>query len=150
MDKISHELYMEEALALAREAASFDEVPIGAVIVHQGAIIGRGRNRREADQDATGHAEMAAIREACQALGSWRLVDCDLYVTLEPCLMCAGAIIQSRIRRLYFGAYDPKSGMAGSVSNVFLLPSNHKVEVAGGLLEAACGDLLRLFFQRKR
>lgn len=150
MDKKADEFYMEEALGLAREAASSGEVPIGAVIVYQGRIIGRGRNRREEDQDATGHAEVVAIREACQALGSWRLIDCDLYVTLEPCLMCAGAIIQARIRHLYFGAWDPKSGMAGSVSNAFTLPSNHQVEVTGGLLEAPCGDMLRLFFQGKR
>ena len=150
MDKKADEFYMEEALGLAREAASSGEVPIGAVIVYQGRIIGRGRNRREEDQDATGHAEVVAIREACQALGSWRLIDCDLYVTLEPCLMCAGAIIQARIRHLYFGAWDPKSGMAGSVSNAFTLPSNHQVEVTGGLLEDPCGDMLRRFFQGKR
>ena len=142
--------FMEEALAEARAAALDDEVPIGAVIVCQGMIIARGRNTREGAQDATGHAEITAIRQACREVNSWRLPECDLFVTLEPCLMCAGAIIQARIRRLYFGAFDPKSGMAGSVSNVFALPANHQVQVRGGLLEEASGDLLRSFFERKR
>lgn len=142
--------FMQEALTLAREAGSQGEVPIGAVVVLEDRIIGRGRNRREGDQDATGHAEIEAIREACHHLNSWRLVDCDLYVTLEPCLMCAGAIIQARIRRVFFGAFDPKSGMAGSVSNVFLLPANHKLELKGGLLQDPCGDMLREFFRKKR
>ncbi len=142
--------FMEEALASARQAALADEVPIGAVIVFQGQIIARGQNTRETFEDATGHAEINAIRHACQVLGSWRLNDCDLFVTLEPCLMCAGAIIQARIRRLYFGAPDPKSGMAGSVSQVFDLPSNHLVQVEGGLLAEDCGRLLRHFFESKR
>ena len=101
--------FMKEALALAKKAADEGEVPIGAVIVHEGKIIAVGQNQREQNQDATGHAELIAIREACQALNSWRLLDCDLYVTLEPCLMCAGAIIQARMRHVYFGAHDPKS-----------------------------------------
>ncbi|HZK29346.1 MAG TPA: tRNA adenosine(34) deaminase TadA [Clostridia bacterium] len=142
--------FMGQALILAQKAASYGEVPIGAVIVRDGQIIAKGRNTRENRQDATGHAEIAAIRQACRALGSWRLCDCDLYVTLEPCLMCAGAIVQARIRHLYFGAYDPKSGMAGSVFNAFALPSNHRVEITGGVLEEPCGNLLRCFFTERR
>lgn len=141
---------MEEAVGLARQAAAAGEVPIGALVVHRGLVIGRGMNSREMAQDATGHAELAAIREACHKLGSWRLIDCDLYVTLEPCLMCAGAMIQARISRLFFGAFDPKSGMAGSVFDVFSLPANHRLEVCGGLLEESCGELLRDFFEAKR
>ncbi|MGI6157361.1 MAG: tRNA adenosine(34) deaminase TadA [Saccharofermentanales bacterium] len=142
--------YMQEALRLAEAAARAGEAPIGAVIVRHGDIIARARNTRESTQDATGHAEIVAIREASRVLGSWRLIDCDLFVTLEPCLMCAGAIIQARIRRVYFGAHDPKSGMAGSVFDAFALPANHRVEVIGGLLEQPCGDLLRDFFARRR
>lgn len=141
---------MEEALAMANIAAACGDIPAGAVIVRDGQIIARGYNTREAREDATGHAEIMAIREASEALSSWRLLDCDLYVTLEPCLMCAGAIIQARLRRVIFGAYDPKSGMAGSVANVFDLPSNHRVEVIGGVLQERCGDLLRNFFARRR
>lgn len=142
--------FMNEALKLAEKAALLGDTPAGAVIVFKGEIIARGYNTREADQDATGHAEIMAIREATKVLGSWRLIDCDLYVTLEPCLMCAGAIIQSRLRRVFFGAFDPKSGMAGSVANVFELPSNHRVEVYGGILEEPCGDILRHFFALRR
>ena len=142
--------FMEEAIAQARLAEKDGDVPIGAVMVRQGQIIARGKNTRERTGDATGHAEIAAIREACRVTGSWRLNDCDLFVTLEPCLMCAGAIIQARIRQLYFGAYDPKSGMAGSAGNAFILPSNHTVQITGGLLAGQCGDLLRSFFERKR
>ncbi len=150
MDRTDHTVFMKEAIRLAQEAASAGEVPIGALVVHQGVIIGQGRNTREMTQDATGHAEMEAIRTACRARASWRLNDCDLYVTLEPCLMCAGAMIQARISRLFFGAYDPKSGMAGSVFDVFSLPANHRLEVEGGLLEEGCGQLLRDFFEARR
>ncbi|HPX93674.1 MAG TPA: nucleoside deaminase [Bacillota bacterium] len=142
--------FMEEALAQARLAELDGEVPIGAVIVQHGQIIARGKNSREESQDATGHAEIDAIRQACHQTGSWRLNDCDLFVTLEPCLMCAGAIIQARIRHLYFGASDPKSGMAGSAGDAFALPANHTVRITGGLLAGPCGDLLRSFFERKR
>ncbi len=145
-----HQYYMEEALKMAEKAAACGDIPAGAVIVHGDKIIARGYNTREVSQDATGHAEIMAIREASEVLGSWRLLDCDLYVTLEPCLMCAGAIIQARLRRVIFGAYDPKSGMAGSVANVFELPANHHVEVMGGVLEERCGDMLRHFFARRR
>jgi len=142
--------FMNEALKLAEKAAELGEAPAGAVIVYNGEIIARGYNTREKDQVATGHAEIMAIREASKVLGSWRLIDCDLYVTLEPCLMCAGAIIQARLKRVFFGAFDPKSGMAGSVANVFLLPANHRVEVTGGILEEPCGDILRSFFSERR
>lgn len=142
--------FMEEAMALAKLAQDEGEVPIGAVMVRQGQIIARGRNTRQGSQDATGHAEISAIREACRVTGSWRLNDCDLFVTLEPCLMCAGAIIQARIRHLYFGAYDPKSGMAGSAGDAFALPANHSVGITGGLLADQCGSLLRAFFESKR
>lgn len=145
-----HVKFMKAALEEALAAQSRDEVPIGAVLVLDGEIIARGSNTRESEQDATGHAEIAAIREACRVLGSWRLYGCDLYVTLEPCLMCAGAIIQARIGHVYFGAFDPKSGMAGSISDVFSLPSNHRTGVTGGILEEECGILLRNFFERKR
>ncbi len=150
MGETDHTILMEEALRLAKNAADEGEVPIGAVIVYEGDIIASARNRRERDQDASGHAELLAIREACKKLGSWRLLDCDLYVTLEPCLMCAGAIIQARMRHVYFGAYDPKSGMAGSVFDAFSLPSNHQVHVTGGLLAEASSTLLRHFFAKKR
>ncbi len=142
--------FMQEAMAEARLAENNHDVPIGAVIVRDGQVIARGKNTREQLQDATGHAEITAIREACRLTGSWRLIDCDLFVTLEPCLMCAGAMVQARIRHLYFGAYDPKSGMAGSAGDAFVLPSNHTVQITGGLLAEQCGDLLRVFFERKR
>jgi tRNA(adenine34) deaminase len=145
-----HEQYMEDALKMAEKAAALGDIPAGAVIVHGDRIIARGYNTREASEDATGHAEIMAIREASEVLGSWRLLDCNLYVTLEPCLMCAGAIIQARLRRVIFGAYDPKSGMAGSVANVFDLPANHRVEVIGGVLQERCGDVLRDFFAKRR
>lgn len=141
---------MNMALAAAEQAAGEDEVPVGAVVVRDGRVIAIGHNRREQNQDATGHAEIDAIRAASEKIGSWRLEDCDLYVTLEPCLMCAGAIIQARIRRLLFGAFDPKSGMAGSIANVFELPGNHHVDVTGGLLQERAGRMLSTFFRHKR
>lgn len=150
MPQDEHLPYMEEALRMAEKAAACGDIPAGAVIVLDGRIIALGYNTREAREDATGHAEIMAIREASEVLGSWRLLDCDLYVTLEPCLMCAGAIIQARLRRVVFGAYDPKSGMAGSVANVFDLPANHRVEVIGGVLQDRCGDILRSFFAKRR
>ena len=143
-------IFRQRAIELAREAAAAGEVPVGCVIVHDGVILAEGKNNRENSQVATGHAELLAIETACQKIESWRLCDADLYVTLEPCLMCSGAILQARIKRLFFGAYDPKSGMAGSVSNVFDLPSNHKVEVAGGILREECAQLLRDFFIGRR
>lgn len=142
--------HMRRALELARQAGCAGEVPVGCVIVLDGEVIGEGYNRREAVQDATSHAEINAIRSACERIGSWRLEGADLYVTLEPCLMCAGAILQARIRRLVFGAFDPKSGMAGSVANVFELPANHHTDVVGGLLESASAALLKDFFRQRR
>ncbi|MBO7666927.1 MAG: tRNA adenosine(34) deaminase TadA [Firmicutes bacterium] len=145
------ELYMRQALELAEEAAAAGEVPIGAVLVARGRVQGRGRNRREEAKDATRHAEMDAIREACAAMGGWRLPEATLYVTLEPCPMCAGAILNARIDRLVYGAADPKSGAAGG--RVDLLCSdlcNHGVEVTGGVLEEECAALLKAFFSSRR
>jgi tRNA(adenine34) deaminase len=144
------EYWMKAALRLAAKAAEADETPVGAVVVWQGRIIGRGRNQRETRQDATLHAEISAIRQACRRLGSWRLDGATLYVTLEPCLMCAGAIIQSRISRLVYGPADPKAGACGSLTNVFDLRFNHPVIVEGGLLAAAGTTLLQDFFQKRR
>ena len=145
------ELYMRQALELAEEAAAAGEVPIGAVLVARGRVHGRGRNRREEAKDATRHAEMDAIREACAAMGGWRLPEATLYVTLEPCPMCAGAILNARVDRLVYGAADPKSGAAGG--RVDLLCSdlcNHGVEVTGGVLEEECAALLKAFFAARR
>ena len=141
---------MREALSLAKEAFSMGEVPVGAVAVWDGKIVGRGMNRRETDKNALRHAEIAAIDEACKNLGGWRLWKCDLYVTLEPCPMCAGAIINSRVRRLVFGAKDAKAGSCGSVVDMFALPYNHKPEVTAGVLEKECSELLTDFFEQLR
>jgi len=147
----THKFYMREALKEAAKASGKLESPIGAVIVHEGKIIARGHNTRETKQDALGHAELAAIRKACQMLGSWRLCDCDLYVTLEPCAMCAGAIIQSRIENLYFGAFDPKAGAAGSVVDLFSVEKfNHRVKVQSGILATECSQILSDFFAALR
>ena len=134
--------FMLAALELAREAKAEDEVPVGAVAVCRGEIVGRGRNRREKDKNALAHAEIEAINEACKNLGGWRLWECDLFVTLEPCPMCAGAIINARIRRLVFGAYDQKAGSCGSVVNLFDLPYNHRPQVTGGFMQEACAEEL--------
>ena len=142
--------FMREALALAAEAATEGEVPVGAVIVRGGEIIARGRNRREKDKNALCHAEIEAINEACNKLGGWRLPGCQLYVTLEPCPMCAGAVINSRIEKVYFGAYDKKAGSVKSVINLFELPYNHSPEVEGGILEEECAGILSRFFKELR
>jgi tRNA(adenine34) deaminase len=145
------EQWMAAALREARASAAADEVPIGCVIVHEGVIIGRGHNQVEALEDATAHAEILAIGAASNALGSWRLTDCTLYVTLEPCAMCSGAIILARLGRLVYGAEDPKAGACGSVLDVIHEPRlNHRVEVQGGVLASEGGALLREFFARKR
>ena len=144
------EKYMSQALELTDLALELEEAPIGCVIVYNGEIVGRGYNRRETDQDALAHAEILAIEDACKNVGSWRLVDCDMYVTLEPCPMCAGAIINSRIRKVYFGAYDKKAGSCGSVVNLFELPYNHKPEIQGGVLENECAEKLTSFFRNLR
>ena len=143
-------VFMDAALALAREAAAEGEVPVGCVIVRGGQIVGRGRNRRENDRTAVGHAEIAAIDEACRTLGGWRLWDCTLYVTLEPCPMCAGAIINARIPRVVYGAEDKKSGACGSVCNLFSMDFNHHPQVEKGLAEEECTKLLTEFFQQLR
>ena len=144
------EIYMREALALAREAAGEGEVPVGCVIVQDGKIVGRGRNRRETDKSALSHAELEAISEACRTLGGWRLWQATLYVTLEPCPMCAGAIINARLPRVVFGAADQKAGSVGSVVDLFALPYNHKPDVTRGVLADECAELLRDFFRALR
>ena len=141
---------MEAALELAREAAAEGEVPVGAIIVRGSEIISTGRNRREESQNALTHAEIEAINGACKVVGSWRLIDCDMYVTLEPCPMCAGALINSRIKRLFFGAYDPKAGCCGSVTDIFSMPFNHKPEIVGGIMEKECARELTDFFTELR
>ncbi len=143
---------MREALAEAAGASSSSgEVPVGAVIVRQGEVIARGSNRTVRDQDATTHAEMQALRAASAALGTWRLEGCTLYVTLEPCAMCAGAIVLARVSRVVFGAWDDKAGMAGSVGDLLRHPRlNHRPEVQGGVLAEDCGELLREFFSARR
>lgn len=138
------------ALKEAQKAYAILEVPVGCVIVKDGKIIARGHNVRERDQSITGHAELVAIKKASKKLGTWRLEDCDIYVTLEPCPMCAGAIIQSRIRSLYFGAYDLKTGACGSVVNLFENAFNHKVNVYGGVLEDKCSIIIKEFFKELR
>lgn len=142
---------MREALGEARKAAEAGEVPVGAVIVREAEIIGRGRNRREGAQDPVAHAEILAIREAAGRLGSWRLDGCSLYVTLEPCAMCAGALVNGRVERLVYGAADPKAGFCGSLGDLVRDPRlNHRLEVAGGVLADECGELLRKFFAELR
>lgn len=145
-----HEYYMSQALELAREAADAGEVPVGCVIVRDGAVIGRGRNRREEKQAVCSHAEMEAMAQANAALGSWRLDNCALYVTLEPCPMCAGAIINSRIRRVVYGAADTKAGCCGSVTDLFAMPFNHHPVVEQGLRAEEAQELLQVFFKDLR
>ena len=142
--------FMEQALALAKEAAAEGEVPVGCVIVREGTIVGRGRNRRETHRTALGHAEIEAIGQACETLGGWRLWDCTLYVTLEPCPMCAGAIINARIPRVVFGASDDKCGACGSVCDLFSMDFNHHPAVEKGLMEEEAAALLTEFFQDLR
>ena len=144
------EVFMEEALKLAREAFDAGEVPVGCVIVRKGEIVGRGRNRREGDKSALAHAEIEAIGEACQNLGGWRLWECTLYVTLEPCPMCAGAIVNARIPRVVYGASDAKCGAVRSVCSLFDMKFNHHPAVESGVLEEKCAALLTEFFQKLR
>ena len=142
---------MRLALREAEAALAHDDVPIGAVVVRDGELAGAGHNERELRQDPTAHAEILALREASRAVGSWRLLDCVLYVTLEPCAMCAGAIVLARVGRVVFGALDPKAGACGSVLNVIDEPRlNHRPEVAGGVLADECAGLLRAFFAARR
>ncbi len=144
------EKYMKEALKLAKKAAAMGEVPIGAVIVYEGKIIARGYNRREIDQDGLAHAELIAIRRACKKIGFWRLEGCTLYVTLEPCPMCTGAIINTRIDRVVYGASDPKGGAMGGVTDLLAHPWNHHPTVDKGVLERPCSEILRDFFRDLR
>lgn len=138
--------YMREALVLAEEAGRAGEVPVGCVIVRHGTIVGRGRNRREEKQSAASHAEMEAIAQANRSLGAWRLEGCELYVTLEPCPMCAGAILNARISRVWFGARDPAFGACGGVLNLFMEDFPNPPAVVGGVLEQECRELLSRFF----
>lgn len=148
---MNNEKWMKEAIKQAKKAAKKDEVPIGCVIVKDDQIIARAYNKREMKQCSTAHAEILAIEKACKKLGSWRLEDCDLYVTLEPCPMCSGAIIQSRIRNVIFGAYDPKGGCMGSNMNINDVRGfNHYPDIEGGILQDECSRLLKEFFKAKR
>jgi len=143
--------WMTEAMALAKAAAALGEVPVGAVAVRDGVVVGQAHNRRELDQDPFGHAELLALRAAAKTLGAWRLTGVTLYVTLEPCTMCAGALVQARIARLVFGAADPKAGAVGSLTDVLADPRhNHRVQVVRGVLEAESSAELKGFFQRLR
>ena len=145
------EKYMGQALKLAKKAAELDEVPIGCVIVHEGKVIARGYNRRNTDKSTLAHAEIAAIRKASRKLSDWRLEDCTLYVTLEPCQMCAGAIVQARTSRVVIGAMNPKAGCAGSILNLLEMKEfNHRVDVTRGILEEECSQILKQFFDSLR
>lgn len=145
------EKYMKEALRQAEKAAQLNEVPIGCVIVYQGKIIGRGYNRRKVDKNTLSHAELNAIRKASKKLGDWRLDDCEMYVTLEPCQMCSGAIVQARIKKVYIGCMNPKAGCAGSIFNLLQVEEfNHMVEIEQGILEEECSSLLKKFFKELR
>jgi tRNA(adenine34) deaminase len=145
------EYFMRLAIREAQAALDHDDVPIGAVVVHDGEVIGAGHNERELRQDPTAHAELLALREASRALGSWRVLDAVLYVTLEPCTMCAGAIVLARVPRVVYGATDPKAGAAGSVLDILAQPRlNHRPAVAGGLLAEECGAMLTDFFGSRR
>lgn len=147
---MEREEYMRRAMELAQLAQETGDVPVGCVVVHNGAVIGEGWNCREAHGDALAHAECRAIQAACQHLGGWNLHQCDLYVTLEPCPMCAGAIINSRIRRVFYGAKDEKGGACGSVLNLFMENFNHQPRVYGGVLEESCRVQLQGFFHNLR
>ena len=147
---MTREQYMEEALALAREAAAAGEVPVGCVIVQGGRIVGRGRNRREEKRSTASHAEMEAIAEANAVLGTWRLEDCELYVTLEPCPMCAGAILNARVKRVWYGTRDRAMGACGGVLNLFMEDFPNRPALVGGILEEECRQVLSAFFRGLR
>ncbi len=144
--------YMQQAITLAKKAAALGEVPVGAVVVRKsdGAVVGTGYNLRESDKSPLAHAEIAAIAMASRTLGGWRLIDCELFVTLEPCPMCAGAIVNARVERVIFGAYDEKAGACETVLKLFDYPLNHKPEITGGVLQEECAALLRIFFKQLR
>ena len=147
---MSENKYMKMALCEAKLAAMEGEVPVGAIIVKDGNVVSSARNNREATGDATGHAEILAIRAACASLGGWHLDDCELYVTLEPCPMCMGAIINSRIKKVIYGAKDAKAGACGSVLNMCAYPLNHKPQVENGMMADECAEALTKFFSKKR
>lgn len=147
---MSDEQYMKMALELAAAAEEIDEVPVGALVVHEGEVIARAYNTRERDGDPMAHAEIAAIRQAAAHVGGWRLTDCTLYVTLEPCPMCAGAIVNARIPRVVFGTYDPKAGAFGTLYNLAEGKLNHTPEVQGGILQQECAEILSNYFKAKR
>ena len=145
------EKYMKEALKQAKKARDIEEVPIGCVIVYQDKIIGRGYNRRRVDKNTLSHAELNAIKKASKKMGDWRLDDCEMYVTLEPCQMCAGAIVQSRIKKVYIGCMNPKAGCAGSILNLLQVEKfNHQVEIIKGVLEEECSTIMKEFFKNLR
>ncbi len=147
----SDELWMQEALRAAQRALETGEVPVGAVVIHDGEIVGRGFNRNLSDSDPTAHAEVVALREAGLKMGNHRMAGCDLFVTIEPCAMCAGAMVHARIRRLVYGADDPKAGAVHSVMRVLNHPAlNHKMEVRGGVLAGKCAEVLQEFFRGRR
>ncbi len=149
--KSVEEKYMKEALKQAKKAYALGEVPIGCVIVHEGKIIGRGYNRRNTDKNTLAHAEITAINKASKVIGDWRLEECTLYVTLEPCQMCAGAIVQARIPEVVMGCMNSKAGCAGSILNILEMPQfNHQVKVTRGILEADCSQMLKTFFEELR
>ena len=145
---MNHEKYMQMAIDLAKQAFSEGEAPIGCVVIDaQGEKIGAGYNKRERKKNAAAHAEIEAISQACEKIGDWRLDGCSLYVTLEPCPMCAGAIIMSRIEKVFYGAREARTGSCGSVINLFMEPYGHKVQVTGGVMEGKCSELLSEFFR---
>ena len=147
----TQEKYMKQAIKLAKKAAELDEVPIGCVIEYQGKIIGRGYNRRITDKSTLAHAEITAIKKACKKMGDWRLEDCTMYVTLEPCQMCAGAIVQARVKKVVIGCMNPKAGCAGSVLNILQVDQfNHQVEIEQGVLEEECSEMITSFFRNLR
>lgn len=149
--KSVEEKYMKEALKQAKKAYALGEVPIGCVIVHEGKIIGRGYNRRNTDKNTLAHAEITAINKASKVIGDWRLEECTLYVTLEPCQMCAGAIVQARIPEVVMGCMNPKAGCAGSILNILEMPQfNHQVKVTRSILETECSQMLKTFFEELR
>ena len=151
LEPLSDEYFMHEALRMARKAYDANEVPVGAVVVREGKIIARAYNQVELLKDATAHAEMLALTQAEAAVGDWRLIDCDLYVTKEPCAMCAGALVHTRVRRVIFGCADPSAGAAGSVMNLLQMPAlNHRCDIASGILQDECAVILQDFFRTKR
>lgn len=148
---MTKENYMKQALKQAKKAAALGEVPIGCVIVYEDKIIARGYNRRTIDKNTLSHAELNAIRKASKKLGDWRLENCEMYVTLEPCQMCSGAIVQARMKKVYIGCMNPKAGCAGSILNLLNMPEfNHQVEIETGILEKECSEIIKDFFKRLR